>query len=139
MMMREWIRTYCKFCDKELEDYKYFPPNCDCEGYKEAEEFERQQIENDPEHQEVLTTEQFNEKFPQTYLGERVVQDKDGTHKLKLEARNYQDGEGLTVWIPFPRRDGDDDYDEGAGLCWDFTDGDAKALHELLTEYLEKK
>jgi hypothetical protein len=139
-MMREWIKTFCKFCDKELEDYKFFPPDCTCSGYKEAKEFLRQQRENDPEHQEMLTPEQYNKKFPSVFKGERVVQDKDGSHKLKLEARKYDDGEGLCVWIPFPPMDGEDPEDaEGSGLCWDFTDKDAKALHELLTDYLEKK
>jgi len=139
--MREWIRTYCKFCNKELEEYKFFPPDCDCDEYKKVKEEWLEEYRSSPDYEPPLEPEEFEKKYPQTYLGERLVLDKDSHHKLKLEARQYKDGEGLTVWIPFPKKldSLDEEENDGAGLCWDFTDRDAEALHDLLTEYLEKK
>lgn len=131
--MIERIRTYCSFCEKELEDYKIFPPKCDCEGFHKYEEKRLEEIKSDSDYEPPLEEGEYDKKYPQMFLGERLVLDKDGHHKLKLEARKYDDGEGLRIWIPFF----DDEND--AGICWDFTDKDAEALHDLLSEYLESK
>lgn len=126
-MYSDWVKVFCKFCDKPLERNGYFPPGCDCEGYEKA----RKEYVDNLDRPPPLTPEEFDKKYPVVYTGSRVVQDKDGTHKLILTARNYDGDIGLTVEIPFGE-------DGKASLGWDFVQGDAEKLHELLSEYLEK-
>lgn len=127
--MIEWINVTCKFCGLKLEGYKFFPPECTCDGYKSAREEWLELQLNDPDYQEVLTQEQYDEKYPKTFSGRKTVECKDGTHQMIMEARDFGEDEGLFVCIPF--ESGDDD----AGLGWDFTKPDARAMLELLTEY----
>lgn len=139
--MREFIDYHCKFCKEKLENVSVIPPDCTCEGYTKAREEWLEEFRAQPDYQAPLDREEYDKKYPQTYLGERLVVDKDASHKIKLEARQYSESEGLTVWVPFPyKKEGEEDEDEeGAGLCWDFTSGDADALYDMLGEYLEKK
>lgn len=141
MASNDWVKYICRYCDTEITDFKFIPPDCECEGFKEAKEKWLEEFRSQPDYEPPLEPEEYDEKYPQTFLGERLVTDKDSAHKLKLEARKYGDGEGLTVWIPFPHKldEESEEESEGAGLCWDFTDKDAEALHDLLTEYLEVK
>jgi hypothetical protein len=137
----DWIDYKCAFCKAILEKITVLPPDCDCEGYKTAHEEWLEEYRSRPDYQPPLVPEEYEKKYPVTYFGERLIFDKDGTHKLKLEARQYNGGEGLCVWIPFPRldEDGNETGEDNSGLAWDFTDYDAEALHDLLGEYLEKR
>jgi len=134
--MRDWINIHCKFCNKLIEDYSFFPPDCDCKEYKKAKDDWLMEIHNSEDYEPPLTAEEYDEKYPEIFNDFRIIKDKDGEHKIRLEARKFSDGEGLTVSIPF---DIEDNEDESVGLCWDFSDRDAKALHEMLTEYLKGK
>jgi hypothetical protein len=146
------MRYVCNFCDQEIPGDSILPPDCECEGYKAERQRQIEEFKASDDYDPPLSKEDYDKKYPQTYKGERLVQDKDGIHKLKLEARKYGDGEGLTVWIPFPYKleeklkDGleqagteEEDDGEGAGLCWDFTKPDAGALYDMLGEYLGVK
>jgi hypothetical protein len=132
--MKKWLKIYCRFCNQPIEDFKIFPPGCKCDGYKEAKEKRLEEIKNEPGYEKPLGPEEYDKKFPITFKGSHIVQDKDGEHKLVLEARACGDSEGLEVYIPF-----DMDKEDGASLSWGFTDVDAVALHRLLSEYLIKK
>jgi len=138
--MTDWINYHCKFCNKKLENASILPPSCDCDEFVRVKEEWLEDYRNQPDYEKPLTSDEYNKKCPQTYFGERLVADKDGCHKLKLEARKYGDGEGLSVWHPFPyKKEDEEEEEEGGGLCWDFTSDDAAALHDMLGEYLEKK
>lgn len=131
MMKSEWIKVYCRFCNQPIEGWKVLPPGCMCEGYLQAREEWVEKQKEDPDYEPPLSEEEYNNKYPVTYSGERIVQDKDSMHKLCLEARQFDDGKGLCVWVPFEN--------SNAGLCWDMSEGDAQALYELLGEYLKEK
>lgn len=135
----DWIDYVCVFCKAHLEKKTVLPPDCECVGYKAAHEEWLKEFRSRPDYEPPLLPEEYDKKYPITFFGERLIVDKDSHHKLKLEARQFSGGEGLSVWIPFPYQKGDTEEDEGAGLGWDFTDNDAEALHGLLTEYLEKR
>jgi hypothetical protein len=128
--MKEWIKVYCRFCNKPFGDYKCFPPDCDCSEYQEAKSKWLEERKKEKDYEELLTLEEYDKKYPKVYFGSRTVKEKDSEHELNLEVRKYSDSVGLTVKIPFGNSD--------AGLCWDFTNNDAIALYELLGEYLEK-
>lgn len=136
----EWVKYICRFCDKELTGFNVIPPRCKCEGYKNAWSERRKEIENEPDYEPPLEPGEYDKKYPQTYIGEKLILDEDGSHKIKLEARKYDDGEALCIWRPFaPDPEEEEDELEGCGLALDITDNDAKGLYELLSEYLGEK
>lgn len=130
--MSEFIKYVCKFCDKVFpdEEVKFIPPSCSCEDYKKARAKWLEEYRSSPDYEPPLLPEEYEKKYPVTFKSEKVVED----NKLKLEARQYEDGEGLTVWKPL-----DPDDEGSAGICYDFTDKDAIALYEMLEEYLKRK
>jgi hypothetical protein len=125
----------CRFCGKVIDCSRYFPGDCDCEEWKRRHALWLEDYRNSADYQEPLSEEEYEKKYPVTFKGECQVEDQT----LKLEARAYEDGEGLTVWKPFKKRDGDDEDIGDSGICFDFTDKDAKALYRLLAQYLIKK
>ncbi len=137
----DWVTYTCVFCQASLENVSILAPRCECEEYILAREKWVEDYRNDPDYQEPPAPEDYDKEFPVVYAGDRLIVDKDGTHKLKLEARQYPGGQGLCVWIPFPHKVAEDmeETHDDSGLAWDFTDNDAAALHDLLGEYLEKK
>jgi len=127
--MKNLRKTVCRFCEKDLSDYKILPPDCDCDDYSVAKDIFLKELNN--QVREELTPET---DYPVTYTGDRLVVEEDGAHKLRLTARKYGAREGLVVSIPIPNPSGGPD----AELGLDITDRDVPALVSLLNEYLEK-
>lgn len=133
--MSDRINVSCRFCGKSLDDYKFFPPSCDCEEYKAAEAKRIEELKSEPGYAEQLSGDEYNKKYPIVFKGNREVNEIDSSHKVILEARQYPTGVGLVVSVPFEV----EGVDVDGGLCWDFTNKDAEALYSLLREYLEGK
>lgn len=130
------IKHICNFCDSEIES-SFFGLNCNCEGFLKRKEEMVQELQS---NLEKSSKEEYDLKYPVTFQSERLIKEKDSIHKLKLEARKFQSGEGLSVWIPFPHKkfeDSPEEMQEGSALVWDFTKADAKGLYSMLGEYLE--
>ena len=128
---RDWVKHICQFCDKELEEFKLLVPECLCEEFQKAKDQYKQELKDS--QPPVVSEEEYDSKYPAVYLGERLILNstEEGAHKLKLEARKYEDGTGLCVWQTFPG------ISDDAGLAWDFSHIEAQALQDLLAEYLK--
>lgn len=130
---------HCNFCDKKLDDGRVLPEDCDCEEYVKARDTMIEEYKNSDQYQKPMTREEYDEQYPVVFSSESLVQDQDEVHKLKLEARKYQNGLGFCVWYPIPRDADEENIDdkdaEDSGLCFDFTDNDAKALYDMLTDF----
>ena len=131
-----WIHFVCTFCDEVLAKDALLSPRCECEGFKSALEG---WLESYVEPNQKAPREEYNKRYPIVFESERLIFDEDSTHKIKLEARSFDGREAVTVCIPIPQinKDGEE-VDDTAGYAWDCTKSDARALYDMLREYLKK-
>jgi len=132
---KEWIKYTCRFCEEELEDFKFLIPQCECEGYQNAKADHLKEIENSPDFQPDMSQQEYDKKYPQVYFEDRLIfnnEDAEG-YKLTLEARRFSKGIGLSILRTFPG------ISKDVTLAWDFSHIDAEALHDLLSDYLSEE
>lgn len=139
-MKNNFIKYVCRFCQQELLTAAFFPPHCTCEGYTQATQLWVQEYHLQNNNKKAFTSTEYDKLHPKVFDGERLIKDKDATHKLKLEARRYKDTVGVVAWKPFPYKSSEDlvEDPEGAGIAFDLTHPEAEALWDLLNEYLKK-
>lgn len=130
MSLSDHVKVFCKYCGKELEwDVCYLAPQCDCKMALDAEKadnakYEETRLKNLEEEKEAP-------EFKVLFDEKREVQDKDGSHFIRIEAIEYPDGVGFCVWYP------SEEYPD-SGVCFDFTDEDAVHIFEMLKKYFEQ-
>jgi hypothetical protein len=135
--MNKWIKYTCKFCDTELEEFKFLPSECKCDEYQKAKEKWVKRSKEEIAKQSQKEQEEYDKKYPIVFQEDRLILEKNTYHKLVLEARQYKKEVGLTVRIPFAYEDKDGKIKEDGGLAWDLSLLDGRALHDLLGEYLD--
>jgi hypothetical protein len=131
--MREWIKTTCRFCGKEVES-RYWPGDCDCEEYIKAKEEWLEEEKNSPDYREPLSEEEFEKEYPEIYYGRKTINEEEKRF-IGLSCRKFEDGYGFCVFLPF--------YDEktgvveDSGLCFDFAEEHVPSFLEMLSEAVE--
>ena len=132
---REWIKYTCRFCEEELEDFKFLIPQCECEGYQNAKADHLKEIENSPDFQPDMSQKEYDQKFPIVHFDDRLIlgENTEEGYKLTLEARRFTQGIGLSILRTFPG------VSKDVSFAWDFSHVDAEVLHDLLSDYLSKE